>query len=134
METTRSGEWSSMLGDRAAEEPPLPRLLFGIEQGTEGGLDGQRSEVRILPRDQAVARFQFNGAAQVLMGGGKVAGERLGERQSIVNVVGAGGDGQCLLQVGAGFGRVARVDQRDAVVIEIGRKTMRAEEGSVGGG
>src|ERR1035441_6407601 len=54
----------------------LPRLLFGIEQGTEGGLDGRRSEVRIVTGNQTIARLQFNGAAEVLMGGGKIAGER----------------------------------------------------------
>src|ERR1039458_3078155 len=107
----------------------LPRLLFGIEQGTEGGLDGRRSEVRIVTGNQTIARLQFNGAAEVLMGGGKIAGERLGERQRIVNVVGAGGDGECLLQVGTGFGDVARVEQGDAAV---DRKSTRLNSSHLG--
>src|ERR1017187_8189376 len=117
METTRSGESSSMGDGRAAERPPLPHLLFRIKQGMERSLFGQRSEIRILARKQTVARFQFNGAAEVLLGTGKVAGECLGERQRIVDMVGAGSHGQRLLQVGAGFGEIARVDQRHAVVI-----------------
>src|ERR1035441_9422407 len=40
----------------------LPRLLFGIEQGTEGGLDGRRSGGRIVTGNQTIARLQFNGA------------------------------------------------------------------------
>src|ERR1019366_1038059 len=117
MATTRSGEWSSMRGAWAGESTSLPRLLFRIEQGPERGLVGQRSEIRILARDHAVARFQFNGAAEILLGVGKIARKCLGQRQRIVYMVGAGSNGQRLLQVDAGFGGVARVDQRHAVGI-----------------
>ena len=51
------------------------------------------------------------------MGVGKIAGERLGERQRIVDVVGLGRDLQRLFQVRARLGDVARVDQRHAVVV-----------------
>src|ERR1035437_1083717 len=113
MATTRSGEWSSMRGAWAGESTSLPRLLFRIERGPVG----QRSEIRILARDHAVARFQFNGAAEILLGVGKIARKCLGQRQRIVYMVGAGSNGQRLLQVDAGFGGVARVDQRHAVGI-----------------
>src|ERR1017187_5951774 len=114
METTRSGESSSMGDGRAAERSPLPHLLFRIKQGMERSLFGQRSEIRILARNQTVARFQFNGAAEVLLGTGKVAGECLGERQRIVDMVGAGSHGQRLLQVGAGF-EIGRASCRERV-------------------
>src|ERR1019366_4337470 len=115
MATTRSGEWSFMRESWAPESPSLPRVLIRIEQGAERGLMGQRSEIRIMARKQTVARFQFNGAAEVHLGVGKVARQCLGERQRIVYVLGTGSDGQRLLQLGAGLGDVARVDQRHAV-------------------
>src|ERR1035441_8149502 len=121
MATTRSGEWSSMRESWAGESPSLPRVLIRIEQGAERGLVGQRSEIRILARKQTVARFQFNGAAEVDLGAGTVARQCLGERQRIVYVLGTGSDGQRLLQLSAEIGHVARIDQGHAVGVEIGR-------------
>src|ERR1039458_3327169 len=99
MATTRSGEWSSMRGAWAGESPSLPRVLIRIEQGAERGLMGQRSEIRILARKQTVARFQFNGAAEVHLGAGKVARQCLGERQRIVYMLGTGSERECIPQL-----------------------------------
>ena len=78
---------------------------------------GQRREIGILARDHAVARFQFDRDPQVLVGVGEIAGEALGERQRVVDVVRAGRELQRLFQVRARLADVARVDQRDAVVV-----------------
>jgi hypothetical protein len=54
-------------------KPRLPALLLRIDERVERRLAGERSEIRILPGDQAIARLQFDGALQVLLGAGQIA-------------------------------------------------------------
>src|SRR5271157_1713883 len=122
IETTRSGEVSPM-GD-AAGRRALPAFLFGVDQGVKGRLIGQRREIGVLARNQAIARFQFDGAFQIVVGLGEVAAQGLRQSQRVMDVVGSGGDLQGLLQVRAGFGHVAGIDQRDAVGVVIFRRTQ----------
>ena len=61
-----------MLG-RAGGAAPLPGLLFRIEQRAKHRLIGQRCEIGILARDQTIAWFQLDRAAEVFVGAGKVA-------------------------------------------------------------
>src|ERR1017187_8274797 len=122
IETTRSGEVSPMgeLSGRRA----LPAFLFGVDQGVEGRLIGQWREIGVLARIQAIARFQLDGTFEVVVGLGEVAPQGLRQSQRVMDVVGSGGDLQSLLQVRAGFGHVAGIDQGNAVVVIIFRRTQ----------
>src|SRR5579863_4016387 len=60
MATTRSGDLSSMIERADPAGSALPALLLRIDQGIERRLVGERSEVRVLAGNQAIARLQFN--------------------------------------------------------------------------
>src|ERR1044071_931869 len=86
--TTRRGTLSSM-DNGYARVYGLPPFFFRIKQRVERRLVGKRREVRVLPRHDAVARLELDGAPQVLVGVRHVAGERLRQRQRVMDVVGA---------------------------------------------
>src|ERR1017187_9743947 len=83
IETTRSGEVSPM--GEASGGRALPAFLFGIDQGVEGRLVSQRGEIGVLARNQAVARFQLDGAFQVVMGLREIAAQGLRQSQRVMD-------------------------------------------------
>src|SRR5262249_13326763 len=97
MATTLRGDVSSMEPGRAE----LPVLLLGVEQGIEGRLAGQRCEIHVLPRHDAIARLDFDGTLQVVIGACDIARKRLRQRQRVVHMIGPGGHLQRFFEIAA---------------------------------
>src|SRR5207244_1393673 len=97
------GAWVKGAWAKVAWVFHLPGLLFRINQRMEWLLVDDRREIRVLARNQPVARLQFDGALKIIVGVGQIAGERLGERERVVDVIGLGLDFERLLEMRAGL-------------------------------
>src|ERR1051325_7045956 len=98
-------------------------LTLGEQKSAEERLIRQGSEVRVLPGRDTIAWLDFDRPAKAVVRAVDVAGKCLRYRERVMNMIGGWGDLKPLFQMRLRFRQIARVDERDAVVVIIFRGT-----------